>query len=109
MTGEDEDAAISRLVGRYSGAKKRRAALMSEANQCGATLQSLGQSLRQLEFCTEYWSGREDGHTRNRSRVEVKPYPEQTKIQVLLDDLKTTAAELRELRQLMKDANVSLD
>ncbi len=109
MTREDEDAAIGRLVGRYSEAKKRRAALMSEASQHGENLRSVGEGLRRLEYYTEYWSGREDGHSRNKRHLAVKPYPEHAKIQALLDELKAIAAELRELRQLMKDAGVSLD
>jgi hypothetical protein len=46
---------------------------------------------------------------RSKKELFVKPYPEQGKVQALIADLKATAAELRELRQLMKDANVSLD
>jgi hypothetical protein len=41
MTDEDQDAAIGRLVGSYSAAKKRRAALMAECHRIGDNSRSL--------------------------------------------------------------------
>lgn len=43
-----------------SEAKKRRAALLTDARQYSDTLAALGEGLRGLEFYTEYWSGRPD-------------------------------------------------
>jgi len=97
------------LVARYSDAKTRYAALMAEVQHNGTMLANLGEAMRQVNFCTEYWSGRPDGYARNRTEIAVREYPSHEKVRALVDDLKATASELRELRRLMTEANVSLD
>jgi hypothetical protein len=55
MTQEDQDAALGRMVARYSEAKKRRAALLSEAGALGDLLQKAGSVLNGLSYYTEFF------------------------------------------------------
>lgn len=52
------------MAARYSEAKKRRAALMSEATAFGHALENAGKTLRQLEYVKAFRDGRTDGYMR---------------------------------------------
>jgi hypothetical protein len=110
MTDEDQNAALGRLMTRFADAKKRRAALLSEGQLIGRQLEEVGSALKSLEFVHAFWTGRPDGYARNRADLSIAaPYPEAAQVTRLLDDLRTISAEIRELRQLLKDAGAELE
>jgi hypothetical protein len=109
MTQGDQDAAIGRMVARYSEAKKRRAALMSEARAVGEKLENAGKTLKELEYVKAFWDGRSDGQVRQKADATVNAYPEAERANDLIEELRLVAAEIRQLREQMKDAGLSVE
>lgn len=109
MTQDEENAAIGRMVARYSELKKRRAALLSEGYRIGEQLDSLGTSLKSLEYVGAFSDGRPTGRTANRPDLILRPFADATEVATLLDDLRATSAEVRELRKLMKSAGLDVE
>lgn len=109
MTPEDENAAIGRMVSRFSEAKKRRAALLNEGHKFGQLLDDAATKLKTLNYVDAFWGGGQSGYARNRSDIVIQPYPELSRITQLVEELREVSAEVRQLRGLLKDAGLSVE
>lgn len=95
MGERDQDAAIGRMVNRYSELKKRRAALMSEAREMAQLLERAGRVLHDLEFYHEFHGGQKDGYARRNEAAAVPEYPGAERPRALVAELRTVVGELR--------------
>jgi hypothetical protein len=109
MTEQEKDAAVGRMVTRFSELKKHRAALIAEGRTIGDKLVTVGESLRSLEFVHAFADGRTDGYSRNKADLIVTEYPETGSVTTLLNELRQVASELRHLRSNLKDAGLGVE
>lgn len=100
MTDHDQDAAIGNLTKRYSNAKRKRAALISEIGNCKSAIDSFARALQSL---TPY------GSVTSTTVPKIpENYPDTARLTGLLDDLRATSYELEHTQQLLKDAGVEV-
>lgn len=111
MTEEDQNAALGRMISRFSDAKKRRVALMSEAEGIGKRLTSLGRGLESVYTVKEFFDGdtRRGEYSTKDDLAQVQPYPTADQINSLLAELRTVSAEVRQLRANFKQAGLDVE
>lgn len=111
MTEEDQDAAIGRMVTSFSQAKKRRAALMAEADQIGRVVKAVGVALQSTHSIRAFSDGdaRHGGHFAGQDIPPFKEYPAAARVNELVEELRTVSAEIRQLRASLKDAGLSVE
>lgn len=111
MTEEDQDAALGRMITRFSEAKKRRIALMSEAEGIGKRLNSIGRGLETVYSVKTFFDGdtRRGEYSSTDDLAAVQPYPTADQINSLLTELRTVSAEVRTLRANLKQAGLEVE
>ena len=111
MTEEDQNAALGRLITRFSEAKKRRVALMSEAEGIGKRLTSIGRELETVHSVKAFFDGdtRRGEYSTKDDLALVQPYPAADQINSLLTELRTVSAEVRQLRANLKQAGLDVE
>lgn len=110
MTEEDQDAALGRMVTRFSAAKKRRAVLFSEAQAVGLAHDEVAKTLRGLSFVTAFSDGNDSGYSKNKADVgPLAPYASAEMVNALIDELRTVSSEIRTLRANLKAAGLQVE
>lgn len=111
MTEDDQNAALGRTITRLSEAKKRRVALMCEAEGIGKRLTSLGRELECVYTVKAFLDGdtrRGESSTKD-DLPAVQSYPTADQINSLLAELRTVSAEVRQLRANLKQAGLDVE
>ena len=111
MTEEDQNAALGRMIMRFSEAKKRRIALMSEAEGIGKRLTSIGRGLETVYSVKEFFDGdtRRGEYSSRDGLAAVQPYPTADQINSLLTELRTVSGEVRQFRANLKQAGLDVE
>ena len=111
MTEEDQNAALGRMVSRFSDAKKRRVALMSEAEGIGKRLTGIGRGLESVYAVKAFFDGdaRRGEYSTKDDLPLVQPYPVADEINSLLTELRTVSSEVRQLRANLKQAGLDVE
>jgi hypothetical protein len=111
MTEEDQNAALGRMIMRFSEAKKRRIALMSEAEGIGKRLTSIGRGLESVNSVKEFFDGdtRRGEDSTKDALAPVQAYPTADQINSLLTELRTVSGEVRQFRANLKQAGLDVE
>lgn len=109
MTEPEQELALARMVRRYSAAKTRRVALISEAQRLGGLLEAVGKSLREVNAVKAFADGKPESVARTRDDLAVRPLPTHAEITAIVDELRSVSADVRELRDQLKEAGVSFE
>jgi hypothetical protein len=111
MTKEDQNAAIGKMVTRFSEAKTRRVALMSEATEIGKGLVETGRALEGIYSVKAFFDGdaRRGDYSNKPDLLPFKPYPDADRINKLVNEIRTVSAEIRQLRVNLSDAGLNVD
>lgn len=97
MSGDEQDAAIVRLVKDRGEAKRRRALLESELRAAGQSLWEIGGSLRSVKA----------GGSHQESPAYILPYVDKAPEICRLDRVKAMLEELRDLEGRISQLNRS--